>query len=74
MIAPINSMLVALAGPTDRTFEFSVEFRLRSGLWYCTAWIYQETGATPEQALEKMHTHLRALSEEKLDKLQKALS
>lgn len=53
MIAPINSMLVALAGPTDRTFEFSVEFRLRSGLWYCTAWIYQETGATPEQAHRK---------------------
>jgi hypothetical protein len=40
------------------------EYRLQHAEW----------GATPEQALEKMHTHLRALSEEKLDKLQKALS
>lgn len=75
MIASVYNMVAALRSQRERLDDFNVSFSRCADQWFCEVGLYyRQSGSTPEEALERMHSYLRALSEEKLDKLQKALS
>jgi hypothetical protein len=68
-------MVAALRSQRERLDDFSISFNRCGDQWLCEVGLYyRQSGSTPEEALERMHSYLRALSEEKLEELQKALS
>lgn len=75
MIVSVCNMVAALRSQRERLDDFSISFNRCGDQWFCEVGLYyRQSGSTPEEALKRMHSYLRALSEEKLEELQKALS